>query len=32
MNELLLTIFVHILIVNSKRDVVGLFPACIYPF
>ena len=32
MNELLQTIFVHILIVSSKCDAVGSFPACIYPF
>ena len=32
MHGLLQRIFVHILIVSSKCDAVGSFPACVYPF
>ena len=32
MHGLLQTIFMHILIVSSKCDAVGSFPACMYPF
>ena len=31
-HDLLQTIFVHTLIVSSKCDAVGSFPACMYPF